>query len=268
MVRMEGFDQGGSGQQPADASSCAVPVGVWGDSGAVPGTAGNLPQGTGTAGLPAGGSAAGHPLDSGNGYLLDPLAGSPEVLSAYSGTVATGSDGTARVELPGYCGALNRDFRYQLTVIGQFARAIIAEEVEDNAFTIRTDGPHDKVCWQVTGVHQGAWTAVRQAAAGADGEPGRSLHPEQHGASRGSGVPGGPGPAPEPHAVPVPVEPRAGGRRQLLLQDDPVDDGELRQLLSGARDGAEASAAAARARLKEQWGKAQEDLPEHPPGRP
>jgi hypothetical protein len=33
----------------------------------------------------------------------------------------------------------NRDFRYQLTVIGEFARAMVSEEIKDNEFVIRTD---------------------------------------------------------------------------------------------------------------------------------
>jgi hypothetical protein len=44
------------------------------------------------------------------------------------------------VELPAYFEALNRDFRYQLTVIGEFAQAIVGSEI-GNRFVIRTDKP-------------------------------------------------------------------------------------------------------------------------------
>ncbi len=40
--------------------------------------------------------------------------------------------GRATITLPAYFSALNRDFRYQLTVIGQFAQAIVASEIADN----------------------------------------------------------------------------------------------------------------------------------------
>src|SRR5687768_10886186 len=50
-------------------------------------------------------------------------------LNVYSGTVTTDESGMATVSLPQYFHDLNEDVRYQLTVIGQFAQAIVAEEV-------------------------------------------------------------------------------------------------------------------------------------------
>jgi len=47
---------------------------------------------------------------------------------------------------------LNRDLRYQLTVISTFAQAVVAEKVKHNRFTIRTSAPGVEVSWQVTGV--------------------------------------------------------------------------------------------------------------------
>jgi len=61
------------------------------------------------------------------------------------------------VQLPDWFEALNRDFRYQLTVIGQFAQAIVASEINDHQFSIRTDKPNVKVSWQVTGIRQDAF---------------------------------------------------------------------------------------------------------------
>jgi CRP-like cAMP-binding protein len=52
---------------------------------------------------------------------------------------------------------LNADFRYQLTVIGQFAQAIVARKIESNRFEIRTSVPNIEVSWQVTGVRQDAF---------------------------------------------------------------------------------------------------------------
>jgi len=78
-------------------------------------------------------------------------------MNMYSGNVTTGADGFATVELPGYFSALNGDFRYQLTVIGQFAQAVVFKEIEGKAFVIRTDKPAVKVSWQVTALRQDAW---------------------------------------------------------------------------------------------------------------
>lgn len=93
-----------------------------------------------------------HPLDPANKYLFHHAIESDEVLNIYSGNVTTNEEGYAKVTLPDWFGALNKNFRYQLTVIGNFARAIIAEEISENHFAIRTDRPDTKVSWQVTGV--------------------------------------------------------------------------------------------------------------------
>jgi trimeric autotransporter adhesin len=44
-----------------------------------------------------------------------------------------------------------------LTVIGQFAQAIVAHEIENNRFEIRTNASNVKVSWQVAGVRQDAY---------------------------------------------------------------------------------------------------------------
>ena len=59
-------------------------------------------------------------------------------MNVYNGLVATDGAGNATVVLPPCFSALNRDFRYQLTVIGaDFAQAIISGEMAANQFTIR-----------------------------------------------------------------------------------------------------------------------------------
>src|SRR4030095_6600043 len=62
------------------------------------------------------------------------------------------NNGDAVVVLPNWFEALNRDFRYQLTVIGSFAQAIIAKKIKGNRFSIKTNEPNVEVSWQVTGV--------------------------------------------------------------------------------------------------------------------
>ena len=95
-----------------------------------------------------------HPLDPANKYLSHSFVESPDMMNIYNGNVTTDKQGEAIVTMPEYFAALNRDFRYQLTVIGQFAQAIVAEEIKNNQFKICTDKPNVKVSWQVTGIRQ------------------------------------------------------------------------------------------------------------------
>jgi hypothetical protein len=93
-----------------------------------------------------------HPLDPENKYLYHAAIESSEVLNLYSGNITTDANGDAVVQLPEWLEAVNKDFRYQLTVIGSFAQAIIAEKIRGNRFTIKTNAPGIEVSWQVTGV--------------------------------------------------------------------------------------------------------------------
>ena len=63
----------------------------------------------------------------------------------------------ATVRLPRWFGALNRDFRYQLTPIGQLVLAAVVRPLAHNRFTIETSKPHVEVSWQVTGVRHDAF---------------------------------------------------------------------------------------------------------------
>jgi hypothetical protein len=98
-----------------------------------------------------------HPLDPDHKFLYHASVESSEMMNIYAGNVTTDAHGDAVVELPAWFQALNRDFRYQLTVIGQFAQAIVAQEIENNRFTIKTDKAEVKVSWQVTGVRHDAY---------------------------------------------------------------------------------------------------------------
>jgi hypothetical protein len=106
------------------------------------------------------------------------------MMNIYNGNVTTNENGEATVTLPDYFAALNRDFRYQLTVIGQFAQAIVADEITDRSFTIRTDKPSVKVSWQVTGVRKDEWANKHRIKVEEDkpsDERGYFLHPELYG---------------------------------------------------------------------------------------
>ena len=97
-----------------------------------------------------------HPLDPANKILRHAAAESNEVINFYSGNVTTDASGKAIVHLPDYFEALNKDARYQLTVIGSFAQAIISKEVSNNQFEIATNQPNVKVSWEVKGVRNDA----------------------------------------------------------------------------------------------------------------
>ncbi len=112
---------------------------------------------TGVLEKPGGGFKIDHPLDPENKYLIHSFVESPDMKNLYDGTVTTDAKGEAEVTLPEWFAALNRDFRYQLTVIGVFAQAIIAEKIKDNRFKIKTSLPNVEVSWQVTGTRQDAW---------------------------------------------------------------------------------------------------------------
>ncbi|MDX1479601.1 MAG: hypothetical protein R3301_17940, partial [Saprospiraceae bacterium] len=98
-----------------------------------------------------------HPLDPDNQYLQHSFVESPDMMNVYNGNIVTDSQGLATIQLPDYFEALNIDYKYQLTVIGQFAQAIIREKIRDNRFVIQTDKPGVEVSWQVTGVRNDAY---------------------------------------------------------------------------------------------------------------
>ncbi|MFN0109236.1 MAG: hypothetical protein ACKVZH_10325 [Blastocatellia bacterium] len=112
-----------------------------------------------------------HPLDPANKYLSQSFIESSEMMSVQTGNVTTDSSGEAVVTLPDYFQAMSGDFRYQLTVVGQFAQAIVAQKTEGNRFTIKTDKPNVEVSWQVTGVRN-------DAAAKANRKPAEELKSE------------------------------------------------------------------------------------------
>jgi hypothetical protein len=98
-----------------------------------------------------------HPLDPANKYLYHSFVESPDMMNIYNGNVITDAQGNAVISLPDWFEALNRDFRYQLTVVGQFAQAIVSSKVANHQFAIKTDKPSVEVSWQVTGIRQDAW---------------------------------------------------------------------------------------------------------------
>ncbi len=113
------------------------------------------------------------------------------MMNIYNGNVTTDGRGIATVTLPDWFEALNRDFRYQLTVIGQFAQAIVGSKIANNQFTIRTDKPNVEVSWQVTGIRQDAYANAHRIPVEQD-KPERErdhyIHPELYGHSEADSV--------------------------------------------------------------------------------
>jgi hypothetical protein len=213
-----------------------------------------------------GGFTVDHPMDPANKYLSHSFVESPEMLNFYSGTVTTNRAGVAKVRLPAYFEALNRDFRYQLTVIGGFARATVSEEIKRNEFAIRTDPGRVKVCRQVTGVRKDAWAEANRIPVEETkpkAERGRYLHPELFG-KKGSAV--HPVPAPRiPDALPEKLR----GRAERALSGAAADK-DLRALLDQAKRSFGEEAATGRSVFEKQWRAVQEileALPQRPAAR-
>ena len=103
-----------------------------------------------------------HPLDPENKYLYHSFVESPDMMNIYNGNITTDQTGFATVTMPDWFDALNADFRYQLTVIGSFAQAIISSKMEGNQFVIQTDKPQIEVSWQVTGIRHDAYAKANR----------------------------------------------------------------------------------------------------------
>ncbi len=183
------------------SSTSLASVGVWGeaDGGFSFGVYGvnDSPGGDGYAGvffgdvdvtdwLSKGGGSfkIDHPLDPENKYLMHSFVESPDMMNVYNGNVTTDAMGYATVTMPDWFDTLNRDFRYQLTVIGDFAQAVVSKELENNEFVIRTDKPGVRVSWQITGVRQDPFANARRLQVEVDKPEflkGRYQHPTAYG---------------------------------------------------------------------------------------
>ncbi|MCB9251275.1 MAG: hypothetical protein H6605_02310 [Flavobacteriales bacterium] len=141
------------------------------------GITGNLSKGGGSFKID-------HPLDPANKFLYHSFVESPDMMNIYNGNITTDANGTAVVKMPDYFEALNMEFRYQLTVIGTFAQAIVAEELSNNQFVIKTNQPNIKVSWQVTGIRHDAFANKNRIPGEVEKtgkEKGKYIHPEAFG---------------------------------------------------------------------------------------
>ncbi len=124
------------------------------------------------------------PVDPGNKYLAHASVQSSEMMNMYSGNVTTDELGLATIQLPDWFETENGDFRYQLTVLGQFAQAIIKDKIANKKFTIMTNASHVEVSWQVTGIRQDAYAKANPLIVEREkpeNERGFYIHPEVYG---------------------------------------------------------------------------------------
>ncbi|WP_239395564.1 hypothetical protein [Frankia sp. CiP3] len=139
---------------------------------------------SGTLSKGGGGFRIDHPLNPENKYLSHSFVESPEMLNVYRGTVTTDDAGDAAVELPDYVEALNEDFTYHLTVLGEIGIATVTRPVQESGFRIRSDRPGVEVCWLLLGVRRDPWANEHriQVEEDKDGDArGRYLHPDVRG---------------------------------------------------------------------------------------
>lgn len=181
----------GNGVSGVSASSAGVGVYGYNQSGGYAGYFFGNVFVNGTINKAAVGFKIDHPLDPANKYLYHTGIESPDMLNLYNGNLTTDENGEATVLLPEWFEALNRDFRYQLTVIGVFAQAIVASKIKNNRFTIKTDKPQVEVSWQVTGIRQDAYANAHRMPIEeekAEKERGYYLRPELFGQPEEKGV--------------------------------------------------------------------------------
>ena len=125
-----------------------------------------------------------HPLDPANSYLNHSFVESPDMKDLYDGVVTLDDSGQAWVQLPDWFEALNQDFRYQLTPIGQFAPVFVSQEIQDNRFQIAGGSAGMRVSWLVTGIRHDAYAEAHRIPVEEDkpaGERGTYLYPELYG---------------------------------------------------------------------------------------
>src|SRR5262249_8777565 len=148
---------------------------------------------TGTLSKGGGSFKIDHPLDPENKFLYHSFVESPDMMNIYNGNITTDARGEAEVALPDWFEALNRDFRYQLTVLDQtqFAQARVAHKIYKARFTIKTDRPNVEVSWQVTGIRQDAFANAHRIPVEENkraDERGLYLYPKERGQPAERGI--------------------------------------------------------------------------------
>jgi hypothetical protein len=138
-----------------------------------------------------GGFRIDHPLDPENKYLNHSFVESPDMMNIYNGNVVLNGEGEVWVEMPSWFDALNRDFRYQLTCIGQFAPVYVAQRMEGSRFKIAGGTAGLEVSWQVTGIRHDPYAERYRVVVEEDkppGERGKYLRPDVYDKPASAGI--------------------------------------------------------------------------------
>ena len=133
-----------------------------------------------------------HPLDPYNKFLSHSFVESPDMMNIYNGNAVFNAAGQARVTMPDYFEALNREFRYQLTAVGAAMPNLhVASKMNSGSFVIAGGAPGAEVSWQVTGVRQDSFAnenriPVEEFKQGR--EIGKLMHPTAFGRAEAEGI--------------------------------------------------------------------------------
>jgi len=190
-VRVSGGSGSGSGNRGGNGIEAFAGPGIISATNGLAGKFHGDVEVTGNLSKGGGSFKIDHPLDPENKYLYHSFVESPDMMNIYNGTVTTDANGEAIVTLPDWFEALNQDFRYQLTVIGTFAQAIVAEEIKGNRFLVKTNAPNVKVSWQVTGIRHDAYANKHRIPVEEqkpEDERGLLLHPDAFNQPENRGV--------------------------------------------------------------------------------
>jgi hypothetical protein len=155
---------------------------------------------------PGGSFKKDHPLDPANKYLSHSFVESPDMKNIYDGMIVLDINGEAEIELPEWFGALNKDFRYQLTAIGSPGPNLyVAEEISDTVtdfsnnnnsnkkthFKVAGGTPDMKVSWHVTGIRKDPWANAHRIQVEEDKpdkERGYYIYPELYNQPTNNGM--------------------------------------------------------------------------------
>jgi len=127
--------------------------------------AGTLSKGSGTF-------AIDHPLDPKNKLLYHSFLESPDAKNIYDGVTTLDKNGSAKIKLPEYFLALNKDFRYLATSMGEAMPNLHVQKevgtekfwlglIERPTFVIAGGEPNGKISWQVSGIRNDIFITER-----------------------------------------------------------------------------------------------------------